>query len=75
MLSNNQEKIYDEAKISTLGLLRNTIFVSLRGAKRRSNLVLSSENKIAALPSVARNDTFGEFRNSPTFSNFVKDIN
>jgi len=47
-----------------MGLLRNTIFVSLRGAKRRSNLVLSSENKIAALPSVARNDTFGEFRNS-----------
>ena len=53
-----------------MGLLRNAIFVSLRGAKRRSNLVLSSENKIATLPSVARNDTFGEFCNSPNIFEF-----
>lgn len=55
--------------VSTLRVLRNTIFVSLRVPRRnvggRSNLVLSSENKIAAFPLAARNDTFGEFSNSP----------
>jgi hypothetical protein len=37
-------------------LLKTIFTVSLRGAKRRSNLVFKGKNGIATLPMVARND-------------------
>jgi hypothetical protein len=37
-------------------LMENYFTVSLRGAKRRSNLAFKGKNEIATLPLVARND-------------------